>query len=244
MRKILLVAIICFSSIKTLSSQNIEYSTPILKIQKLEENLFIHTSYLEIENYGSFPSNGMIYFNENEAIIFDTPVNDSASEELINWIQNKKQKNIKAVVINHFHIDCLGGLNEFNERNIDTYASKLTHQLAKENQVQSLPSTLFDKKLKLDIGNETTITEFFGPGHTDDNLVSYIPKKNVLFGGCLIKELSAKKGNLKDANVNKWSETVQTIKERFPDVEYIVPGHGKFGGAELLDYTIQLFEQS
>ena len=243
MRKILLLVIICVSFFETTNSQEIEFSTPNLKIEKLEENLFIHTSFLEIENYGSFPSNGLIYFNEDEAIIFDTPVNDSASKELINWIQNELKKNIKAVVINHFHTDCLGGLNEFNNREIETYARKLTYQLAVDRNFKNLPSILFDNKLKLDVGNQTTITEFFGPGHTDDNVVTYIPEKNVLFGGCLIKELKAKKGNLKDANVSKWSETVQTIKERFPDVKFIIPGHGKVGGPELLDYTIQLFEQ-
>lgn len=244
MKKILLLLISCFSFLETISSQEIEYSTPILKIEKLEENLFTHTSFLKIENYGNFPSNGLIYFNEDEAIIFDTPVNVSASEELINWIQNEQQKNIKAVVINHFHIDCLGGLNEFNKRKIDTYARKLTYQLAINRNFKDLPSALFDKKLKLDVGHETTITEYFGPGHTNDNVVSYIPEKNVLFGGCIIKELNAKKGNLKDANVSKWAETVKKIKERFPDVKLIIPGHGKVGGPELLDYTIQLFEQT
>lgn len=74
-------------------------------------------------------------------------------------------------------MDCLGGLREFNNRKIKTYASELTIQLAKKNHFQDLPSIPFQKKLILDIGKDMAMTEFFGPGHTYDNVVSYIPKK-------------------------------------------------------------------
>ncbi len=64
-----------------------------------------------------------------------------------------------------------------------------------------------------------------------------------MFGGCLIKESGAGKGNLEDANTTDWSLTVTKLKEKYPTTKTVIPGHGKSGGTELLDYTIQLFQQ-
>ncbi len=72
---------------------------------------------------------------------------------------------------------------------------------------------------------------------------TYIPGEKVLFGGCLIKEVGAGKGNLGDANTEEWPDTVRKIKQAYPEVKYVVPGHGKVGGLELLDYTIGRFEE-
>ena len=82
---------------------------------------------------------------------------------------------------------------------------------------------------------------FFGPGHTADNVLGYFEKEQVLFGGCLIKELDATKGYLGDAVVGEWSTTVGRVKQAYPNLKWVVPGHGKVGDVSLLDYTIQLF---
>lgn len=92
------------------------------------------------------------------------------------------------------------------------------------------------------MGDKETITKFFGEGHTKDNVVGYFPSENILFGGCLLKELKASKGYLGDANISAWSNTVEKVKREYPDVKIIVPGHGKYGNHELLDYTIKLFK--
>lgn len=85
-------------------------------------------------------------------------------------------------------------------------------------------------------------TKFFGEGHTKDNVVGYFPEAEAIFGGCLIKESGAGKGNLEDANVAAWSATVKKLKRSYPRAKTVIPGHGKSGGRELLDYTIKLFE--
>ena len=59
----------------------------------------------------------------------------------------------------------------------------------------------------------------------------------------MIKSQGASKGNLEDANTAQWSQTVRNVKAKFPSVKKVIPGHGDSGGVELLDYTIELFEQ-
>ena len=73
-------------------------------------------------------------------------------------------------------------------------------------------------------------------------MVAYFPADNILFGGCLIKETGAGKGFLGDANISAWSATVAKIKEAYPQLKLVVPGHGRYGDTRLLDYTVELFK--
>ncbi len=227
----------CSSTKKTAFDLN----TETLKIKQVSTNTFVHVSYLKTNDFGNVACNGMIYFDKNEAIVFDTPTNDSVSKQLINWIEKKQKKNITAIVATHFHDDCLGGLNAFHSNGTKSYASAKTIALAKKNKVLTLPQKSFDTQLNLTIGNKTVYTKFYGEGHTVDNVVAYIPKEKVIFGGCLVKSLNAAKGYLGDANVNEWSTTVTKIKKEHPNVKVVIPGHGETGNSELLDYTITLF---
>ena len=74
------------------------------------------------------------------------------------------------------------------------------------------------------------MVKFFGQGHTKDNVVGYFPIENILFGGCLIKELEATKGYLGDANVGSWSNTVEKIKKQYPKTILLNPPPLCFSG--------------
>lgn len=228
---------------KTKPSEIDTYESENLKIERLTTNTFVHVSYLETKTYGKVACNGMIVLDKGEAIVLDTPSNDEATLELLNWIESKARSKTKAVVATHFHVDCLGGLNEFHKKQIPSYALNKTIELAKANNTSVLPENGFENYLELRIGDEIVVNEFFGKGHTKDNIISYFPKEKVLFGGCLIKTEGAGKGNLNDANVNDWSNTVKKLAEKYMDVKTVVPGHGKVGGANLFDYTINLFKK-
>ena len=129
------------------------------------------------------------------------------------------------VVPTHFHSDCLGGLRAFHEAGIPSIANELTLDLAKNSGVE-IPKNGFRDSLTLEIGSEKVWIKFLGQGHTRDNVVGYFPSEDVLFGGCLMKELGASKGYLGDANVDEWSATVKKVKKEFPRVKRVVPGHG------------------
>jgi len=217
------------------------YQSDFLIVTQLSENAFEHTSFKQTNDFGNVPCNGLIVRNTNEAIVFDTPTNDKNAEELINWIKDTLHCKINAVVPTHFHDDCLGGLKAFHEKGIPSYAYFKTIELAKENNFV-VPENSFRDSLILKAGNENIIVKFFGEGHSRDNVVGYFPTENILFGGCLIKELDAGKGYLGDANLAAWSATVRKIKKEYPGVKIIVPGHGQFGNKKLLDYTINLFK--
>lgn len=219
------------------------YESDTLKVEKLTKNTFRHISYLSTTSFGKVACNGMIVIDQQEALIFDTPTNDTDAKELIDWVENSLNCKVVGVVVSHFHEDCLGGLTEFHNRAIPSYASLKTIELATLAGT-AIPQIGFEKYRELQVGTKTVHHEFFGEGHTSDNIVAYFPAEKVLFGGCLIKCLGASKGYLGDANVKAWSRTVQAIQAKYKEVKVIVPGHGQPGNADLLKYTIELFKKS
>jgi len=217
------------------------YTTPSLKIRPISENAYLHISYLTTTDFGKVACNGLVYINKNEAIVFDTPTSPEVSRELIKWIVDTKKSDVTAVVINHFHEDCLGGLEAFHQLGIPSFANNKTIALAKKNNF-TVPQIGFDREMELEVGTQKIINSFFGEAHTQDNIVSYIPDENLLFGGCMVKALKASKGFIGDANIKEWSPTLAKIKATYPHLQLIIPGHGMPNGIALLDYTMQLFE--
>lgn len=217
------------------------YKSKDLIVLQIAENSFKHTSFLQTNDFGNVPCNGLMVRNNNEVVVFDTPTTDKSAEELINWIEETLHCKINAVVPTHFHDDCLGGLKAFHENDIQSYAYFKTVELATANNMV-VPKNSFRDSLILKVGNESSSAVFFGEGHTKDNVVGYFPVDDVLFGGCLIKELGASKGFLGDATLAEWSNTVERIKKQYPNLKIVVPGHGQHGDKKLLDYTIKLFK--
>lgn len=224
-------------------TKDLGFYSETLQVEQLSANTFLHRSFLATESYGKVPCNGMLVIDHGEALIFDTPVNNRDAEALINWVENTLKCKVKGVVATHFHNDCLGGLKAFHNRGIPSYASEETIRFAKIDSVEQ-PQYGFSNQLKIEVGHTFVSNVFVGEGHTKDNIISYYPQDKVLFGGCLVKELGASKGYIGDANINEWSNTVRKLKSRCIDTKIVIPGHGKPGGKELLDYTIDLFKPS
>ncbi|MCC6412121.1 MAG: subclass B1 metallo-beta-lactamase [Saprospiraceae bacterium] len=232
----------CSSQKQTAFKPTELYKTDDLIVTQLTPNTFQHTSFLQTNDFGYVPCNGLVVRNGNEAVVFDTPTNDKSSEALIQWIEGTLKCKVNAIVPTHFHDDCLGGLKAFKEHGIPSYAYFKTIELARENKYV-VPQNSFRDSLRLPVGETYVMATYFGEGHTKDNVVGYFPSEKILFGGCLIKTQNASKGYLGDANVAEWSETVEKVKKAYPNVKVVVPGHGDYGNIKLLDYTIDLFKQ-
>lgn len=242
MRLWILILLFGVNNVCAAQAKKTFYKSETLTIEKLTEHTLLHISYLNTNDFGKVACNGMIVIDNGEALIFDTPADDNTSKELIDWVENNLNCKVRGVIVTHFHTDCLGGLAEFHNRQIPSYATNKTIALAKSHN-WTLPQNGFDVELVTQVGRKKVLNKYFGEGHTQDNIVSFFATEKVLFGGCLIKAIDAGNGNLEDANVNDWSTTVKKIKNEFPKAKVIIPGHGKTGGQELLDYTIKLFEK-
>ncbi len=216
------------------------YSSKTLQVEQINQHVYRHISNLVIPGYGTFPCNGLVYMKDGAAVVVDTPIDSTVSEELIVWIESRDVE-IVAVIPTHFHVDCLGGLGAFHRHGIPSFANASTVERAGAMGEYPVPQNSFDGRFE-DVEGLSVIVEHPGPGHTFDNVVAYLPEERVLFGGCLIKEVGAGRGNLADADTLAWAGTVRRVRDRYPKARIIVPGHGEYGGVELLDYTIRMFD--
>jgi metallo-beta-lactamase class B len=211
-----------------------------LAIMPLADDTWLHITQLRISDGNVFPCNGMIYIDDGEALILDGPLNDSLAALLIEYVERELDATVIGLVVDHFHEDGAGGIDEFHRRGIPTYSSA---QTCRESAKRGEPCATirFDDTLAIAVGDERVVCGYYGRSHAPDNIVTYIADRKLLFGGCMIKEMGAGKGNLADADTAAWSGTVRRVRAAYPDATIVVPGHGAPGGPELFDYTIEMF---
>ena len=94
------------------------------------------------------------------------------------------------------------------------------------------------------LGDKPIKCYYFGAAHTLDNIVIWIPSDQILFAGCMVKSLeSPDLGNTVDGNLNSYPKTIDKLIEEFPTAKFVIPGHGQFGGIELLKHTKELLSR-
>ncbi len=223
-------------------AQKTVYESDTLEIHQLTDNSFLHISYLETKDFGKVPCNGMVLADGGEAVVLETTVDGASSRELIQWVENELKSRIVGVIAHHFHEDCLGGIEAFHEKNIPSFGSHKTIELARSTG-RTPPQQPILNGHQTFFGDLMVESRYFGPAHTEDNIVSHIPEDQLLFGGCMIKSLKSGKGNVEDANLNRYAESVKELQQHFKVLEIVVPGHGQAGGPELIQYTIDLFSE-
>lgn len=217
-------------------------SVPELEIEELQENVYLHRSYKRVEKWGVVGSNGLLVINGQEAFIVDTPWTEKDTALLISWIDDNGYTLIGSIST-HSHTDRSAGIGWLNERGIPTYATKQTNAiLAQESKPQA--THVIQNNPQMLAGG---IVEAFYPGggHTEDNIVVWLPHSEVLHGGCFVRTQGAQSlGYTGEARINEWPTSVDNVLSRYFKAKLVVPGHGAVGGLALLKHTKALAESS
>lgn len=229
--KYFLFGIITIITVNQSFGQEIKISDE-LTLYQLSEHSYVHSQ----KN-----NNGLVYINNGEAIIVSTPASDSETQNLIDWIRNEKHTKIVGYIIDRWHPDAMEGLDIVHKNGIKSYAYELTRQIAKQKGLP-VPEIGFNPKKVIKVGKDKIICHYLGEAHTADGIVVWVPSENVLFGGNEIRNYNGWIGNIGDANLDKWSETATNVKNEYGIANIVIPGHGKHGGSELIDYTIALYK--
>lgn len=211
---------------------------PELKINKISEGVYLHKSFHKTESFGVVSSNGLIVIDKNKAFILDTPWSTKDTKKLVNWIKQNGYEPTGSLST-HSHEDRTAGIRWLNDHFIPTYASKLTNELLKKQGKALAKNTFTFPQYQL---NNNIMEVFYpGGGHTIDNVVVWLPKSNILFGGCFIKNLhSIDLGYTGEALIEQWAISVDKVLSKYPQAKTVIPGHGKSGDIRLLTHTKQL----
>ncbi len=215
---------------------------PAFKIESLADDVFLHTSYREIKGYGVLDSNGLIVIDGDAAYLVDTPWSEEDTASLLSWLEQHGYE-LKASVSTHWHDDRTAGIGLLNFKSIPTYASRLTNRVLQE-KGKPLATSTFDSAVFTLLQDKIELY-YPGPGHSEDNIVAWLPQQKLLFGGCLLRALGWQSpGNLSDANLDEWGNTINRIKNRYGDIDVVVPGHGEVGNRRILDHTFNIVERA
>ncbi|MBN1697388.1 MAG: MBL fold metallo-hydrolase [Spirochaetales bacterium] len=239
--------------------------TKEIKITEIDHNVFM------ITHSFPWPGNSLVLVLDKMNIVWiDTPYTPEATSLVLDWIRNRFGNNYSITEINTgFHIDNLGGNRELIKNDIPVYGSGLTCELIKTKSAATMskiiellnkpeykkykdtymnfrfycPTNTFDinEEQKIILGSEEIIVYYPGPTHTYDNVVVYIPCKNLLFGGCMILASDADNvGFIEDGNLHEWANSLLQLEKRFDRIGIVIPGHGNPGDSSLINHTKEI----
>ncbi|WP_102531973.1 subclass B1 metallo-beta-lactamase [Shewanella sp. 10N.286.52.B9] len=209
-----------------------------LSVKPLIDNVFQFTSYFQTQDYGFVSANGLVVIDGSEAYLIDTPWTEKDTIQLVRWIK-QQGFTLRASISTHSHDDRAAGIGYLNTIGVDTNASELTNSYLKANNKPLAKQAFTGDKLQL--ANKQIEVKYLSAGHTEDNLVVWLPESKLLFGGCLIKSQASKTmGYIAQASLSEWPNTLDKAKSRYNDAIIVVPGHGNNGGLELLKHTQEL----
>jgi glyoxylase-like metal-dependent hydrolase (beta-lactamase superfamily II) len=237
-----------------------------LFVSELSETVFVVTHYFPWE------SNSLIVkASDDEVVLIDTPYNNEATAQMLQWIENKLKPQKITAINTGFHIDNLGGNGLLREKGIDIYGSDRTcnlidekgaktqqqiilwlspeqEQIKKvyENLIFTKPNKIFniEEGITLKIGNLSFEVFYPGESHSPDNVVVYINEMQMLFGGCMVKSLESKNlGFTGDANLEAWPVSMKIVQEKYANAKVIIPHHGMWGDLSLIQHTINLLSK-
>ena len=214
-----------------------------LKIKKISENVFLHISYYDLENYKNVPANGLIVRENDKVFIIDTPWTNDETRLLLTWLEDSLKVMVEGVIVTHWHKDCMGGLEEIKKQKIRSYAYQKTIDIA-PTENKPIPDIGFQDSLRISLDGREIICRYLGAGHTVDNMFVWIPKEKILFAGCPVKGLSSKSlGFIGDADLEAWPKTLKKVLKNYPDCQTVIPGHGDIGGTNLIHHMLDLLEE-
>lgn len=198
-------------------------------VGQLSPHVWIHTTTHNLDGEGYYPANGVIVENERDSLMIDTGWETPQTETLLKFWRDVRKRPISSAFVTHFHADRLAGVDVLASHGIVSRALPETVELAAAHHFPvPQPYEALERHAKPLHG---AVAFYPGAGHTKDNVVVYVPQDRVLFGGCLIKAVTAGDlGNLADAVVADYAATVANVREHYGAARYVVPGHGTIQG--------------
>lgn len=155
-----------------------------VEVFQLGEGVWVHTT-------GRYPANGIIIVSGGNSLMLDLAWTDEQAGILFDWVEKEHKATVKAVVVTHSHRDCAGGLGEAHKRGADSWAYIGTIEKLEKGK-SAVAKNGFAKTKRLECGDIIVELAYLGGGHTTDNIVAWLPREKILFGGCLVKSLDAK----------------------------------------------------
>jgi len=250
MRKILLLTIAAFALTACGGSHRHEADSFITQLKtdypvalaEIADGVWVHTTNYKLPGQAPISSNGLIVADGDDLILVDTAWGELTTLSLLETIKEKTGKSVTKLIITHHHMDRLAGVDVAERENIQVFTHPNTPRLAAA-LGYPVPNTsvsaLKAPKSRTKVGSVEVA--FPGHGHSEDNLVVYVPAANILYGGGAVRPAgSTNLGRLKDADLKTWGPALAWVKATYPETKIVVPANGQGSNLTLIDATLKL----
>jgi glyoxylase-like metal-dependent hydrolase (beta-lactamase superfamily II) len=179
---------------------------------------------------GKIASNAMFVVTEYDVILAGAHFVPEGISELLAEIRKITPMPVTRVVLTHHH-------NGFNY--VDFDLPEKTEIVASLQIWQSLkgelrefrnPTIVFENSLTLNRGPVSLVLMNTGRGHSNGDVVIYMPKEGILFASDLF--FNETSGYMGDAFVHDWGESLEILEGI--DARVVIPGLGKVADADAL----------
>jgi metallo-beta-lactamase class B len=213
----------------------------MVKLTKLNKNVWVHTTYTDIGG-NLIPANGLLIQSSKGLILVDATWNNQLAEELLQLIHENFHQNISFAIVTHHKIDRIGGIDALVKEGIDVRSTPFIAEMAKKYGYTELNPVLDPKETDLHEGNIDIDIFYPGEAHTNDNVVVWLPKYDILFGDMIFAADQQNPGIIDEANIKEWPNTMKTLMDKYPEAETVIPGHKGWGDYQLLPHTWEVID--
>lgn len=206
-----------------------KYLAPFLKKMK-ETEVIQYDKQLTLVMGGG--GNSGILSSDSLVIVIDTKM-DEAAVALYSQVK-KIAGNKPILVINtHIHPDHIAGNKYYKGSTIIAGANYGKEFWIKEAGEENLPTQWLKYRQEISMGDETiTLLNLAKDVHSESDVVVYLHKRKLLFGGDVILNQQAPV-IMGKANPNASIEVLEELPKIFR-IQTVIPGHGKMGDSTLI----------
>ena len=216
---------------------------PPLRVRPVAPDVFISTVYSQLPGSPKpVATNGLLVRTSKGILLIDTAWDPDQTHQLLQWVADSLHERVRLAIITQAATAPPGGLAVLRGQHIRVYSSPATAARWHQQYPQQLAPTAALKPYTLIRAGRTRLELFFpGPGQAPDNVVAWLPRHRVLFGGELVREQKATSlGNTPEANLKQWPVALRTMHRRYAKARVVVPAHGASGDLKLLTHTQNL----
>lgn len=213
-------------------------------LSPIADGVWVHTTNYRLPGQSPIPVNGLVVVDGEEVTLVDGAWGELATVALLEKIRAETGKPVTKMIVTHHHADRTAGVDAAEREGVEVFTHPTTPMLAAMAGWPA-PNTsvaaLDAPQSRIRVGRLEVA--YPGHGHASDNLIVYLPDVNILYAGCAVRGAGVSTlGNVNDADMTKWRESLLWTKATYPETKTVVPGHGKGANLSLIDATIALID--
>jgi|GEM_PF-435288 YVTN family beta-propeller protein len=197
--------------------------------------------------YGRGGNIGVVITDES-VLLIDTQFNDIAPG-ILEQVRAITDKPIRYVLNTHLHRDHVGG-NPFFQKFADVVAHQNTYLHLLSNwegegipaRGDGLPQITFKEEMHFYLGGVHVVAFHLGRGHTDTDIVIWLPDEDVVhMGDLLFNEIIPYVDKPNGAHTEGWERFLRAVYQRIRPTTKVIPGHGKLTDREGIMKMLRYF---